>query len=77
MKKEDYESYTKQEDWELFGYMQSVETDPRRHAAIHILEMRRMQRAAAAAERSAQAARWAAVAAIVSAIATIIGLICR
>jgi hypothetical protein len=71
MNKEDYELYVKQEDWELLRYTQAVEHDPRRHAALHILEMRRTQRAAAL---SARAAMWAAVAAIGSLIVSIVNL---
>jgi hypothetical protein len=74
MKKEDYETWMKQEDWELLGYTQAVEHDPRRHAALHILEMRRTLQAV---EQSARAAKWAAVAAIGSLIVSLIQLVCR
>jgi hypothetical protein len=71
MTKTDYETYSKQEDWELLGYTQAVEHDPRRHAALHILEMRRTQRAV---QFSARAAMWAAIAAIGTLLVSVVGL---
>lgn len=74
MTKQDYETYAQQEDWQLLGYTEDKENSPRRHTAQHILEMRRIQKSAVAAQRAATAARWSAIAAIVSALAAIIAL---
>jgi hypothetical protein len=50
------------------------DSSQRKHAALHILEMRRAEPLRRAANSSARAAVWAAVAAFISAIAAVISL---
>jgi hypothetical protein len=75
VKKEDYESWSKMADWEVLEFCAGTEHDARTHAARHIMEIRRSERAAKASERAAAAARWSAVAAFISAIVAIVALL--
>jgi len=75
MDKAKYEKLSKMQDHELFEWARFGEAATDGLAARHILEMRRIQRAAAAADRSAHAAMWAAIAAFGSLAVAIIGLL--
>ena len=74
MKKEDYQHWSKMEDWEVLEFCAGTDHDARTHAARHIMEIRRSDRAAKASERAAIAARWSAVAALISAIVALVVL---
>lgn len=74
MIKEDYDNYSSMEDWQLLGFAGDADHSSRKAAMLHILEMRRTQRAALAAEKSATAAKWSAVAAFLAVIVTAISL---
>jgi hypothetical protein len=61
-------------DEKLFEFFTELEHSQKRHAAMHILEIRRTEPLRRAAEQSANAARWAMIAAFLSAIAAFIAL---
>jgi hypothetical protein len=77
MNKDEYDKYNSMEDWQLLGFAGDAEHSSRRAAMFHILEMRRTQKAALAAEKSAKAAKWAAVAAFLAVVVAIVGLLKR
>lgn len=62
-------------DEKLFEVVTEREHSPKRHAAMHILEIRRTEPLRRAAQQSADAARWAMIAAFLSAIAAFIALL--
>lgn len=70
----DYERYMAMSDRELIGFLPENEGSERKHAAHHILELRRAERAAKASEQAAVAARWSAIAAFLSVLVAVAAL---
>lgn len=84
MKKEDLEFLERLPSEKLYEFVTEKDFSERKHAALHILEMRRnepLRRAAessaAAAHSSSKTAVWAMIAAVVSALAAVISLFGR
>jgi hypothetical protein len=74
MTKDEYDKFSAMEDWQLLGFSGDHDNSSRKASMMHILEMRRTQKAALAAEKSAVAAKWAAVAAFLSVIVAVVAL---